>query len=131
MGSRQNAANAGAVHHREAGAVDGRGRRRSRRDRAAVLARRPQRLWNRSGETIPRSLRGHGPHPAGEAGIGGAAAEMEGATRDAGRAVTFLGPAAAWLTDGTADWFWPAAEKAGLPVMFLSPGQAGGVACLY
>ena len=39
--------------------------------------------------------------------------------------VTFLGPAAAWLTDGTADWFWPAAEKAGLPVMFLSPGQAG------
>jgi predicted TIM-barrel fold metal-dependent hydrolase len=39
--------------------------------------------------------------------------------------VTFLGPAAAWLTDGTADWFWPAAEKAGLPVMFLSPGRAG------
>ena len=39
--------------------------------------------------------------------------------------VTFLGPAAAWLTDGIADWFWPAAEKAGLPVMFLSPGQAG------
>jgi predicted TIM-barrel fold metal-dependent hydrolase len=39
--------------------------------------------------------------------------------------VTFLGPAAAWLTDGTAEWFWPAAEKAGLPVMFLSPGQAG------
>ena len=39
--------------------------------------------------------------------------------------VTFLGLAAAWLTDGTADWFWPAAEKAGLPVMFLSPGQAG------
>ena len=28
-----------------------------------------------------------------------------------------------WLTDGTADWFWPAAEKAGLPVMFLVPGQ--------
>jgi predicted TIM-barrel fold metal-dependent hydrolase len=39
--------------------------------------------------------------------------------------VTFLGPAAAWLTDGTADWFWPAAEKAGLPVMFLSSGRAG------
>jgi len=38
--------------------------------------------------------------------------------------VTFLGPAAAWLTDGTADWFWPAAEKARLPVMFLSPGRA-------
>src|SRR5262249_1804089 len=38
--------------------------------------------------------------------------------------VTFLGPAAAWLTDGTAGWFWPAAEKARLPVMFLSPGRA-------
>jgi len=38
--------------------------------------------------------------------------------------VTFLGPAAAWLTDGTADWFWPAAEKAKLPVMFLAPGRS-------
>jgi predicted TIM-barrel fold metal-dependent hydrolase len=26
-----------------------------------------------------------------------------------------------WLTDGTADWFWPAAEKAGLPVMCFAP----------
>src|SRR5262249_56245533 len=37
----------------------------------------------------------------------------------------FLAPAGAWLRDGSADWFWPAAEKAGLPVMFLSPGRAG------
>ena len=29
----------------------------------------------------------------------------------------------AWLKDGTADWFWPAAEKAGLPVMFLAFGM--------
>jgi predicted TIM-barrel fold metal-dependent hydrolase len=28
-----------------------------------------------------------------------------------------------WLTNGTADWFWPAAEKAGVPVMFFAPGQ--------
>ena len=28
-----------------------------------------------------------------------------------------------WLTDGTADWFWPAAEKAGVPVMFFAPGR--------
>jgi predicted TIM-barrel fold metal-dependent hydrolase len=33
------------------------------------------------------------------------------------------GEQAAWLTDGTADWFWPAAEKAGVPVMFLTNGQ--------
>ena len=37
--------------------------------------------------------------------------------------VTFLGKDAAWLTDGTADWFWPAVEKAGLPVMFLAFGM--------
>ena len=28
-----------------------------------------------------------------------------------------------WLTDGTANWFWPAAEKAGLPVMCFAPGR--------
>src|SRR5262249_11055674 len=37
--------------------------------------------------------------------------------------LTFNTPATlAWLSDGTADWFWPAAEKAGLPVMFLAVG---------
>jgi predicted TIM-barrel fold metal-dependent hydrolase len=35
----------------------------------------------------------------------------------------FVAHQAAWLTDGTADWFWPEAEKAGLPVMFLTSGQ--------
>ena len=38
--------------------------------------------------------------------------------------LTFLGPQAAWLTDGTANWIWPAAEKAGLPIMFLAPGRS-------
>ena len=38
--------------------------------------------------------------------------------------VTFNNPTAAgWLKDGTADWFWPEAEKAGLPVMFLASMQ--------
>jgi predicted TIM-barrel fold metal-dependent hydrolase len=32
-------------------------------------------------------------------------------------------PTQAWLSDGTADWFWPAAEKAGIPVMFLAVGE--------
>ena len=40
-----------------------------------------------------------------------------------GARVTFLGKDAAWLTDGSADWFWPAAEKAGIPVMFLAFGM--------
>ena len=30
---------------------------------------------------------------------------------------------AGWLTDGTADWFWPAAEKYGIPVMFSTTAQ--------
>lgn len=39
--------------------------------------------------------------------------------------VTFhRGGAAAWLTDGTADWFWPEAEAAGLPVYVHVPRQA-------
>src|SRR5215468_12441764 len=38
--------------------------------------------------------------------------------------LTLTGPQGAWLTDGTADWFWPAAEKAGLPVYFLAPLRA-------
>jgi predicted TIM-barrel fold metal-dependent hydrolase len=38
--------------------------------------------------------------------------------------VTFITPAMAdWLKDGTADWFWPEAEKAALPVMFLASLQ--------
>jgi predicted TIM-barrel fold metal-dependent hydrolase len=37
-----------------------------------------------------------------------------------GLRVTFLRSQASWLTDGTAEWFWPAAEKAGIPVMFLA-----------
>jgi len=42
--------------------------------------------------------------------------------------LTFIGPAGKWLEDGTADWFWPAAEKAGLPVMFLAPGRGSDMA---
>jgi predicted TIM-barrel fold metal-dependent hydrolase len=28
-----------------------------------------------------------------------------------------------WLTDGTADWIWPAAERAGIPIMVFMPGS--------
>lgn len=33
-----------------------------------------------------------------------------------------------WLSDGTADWFWPAAERAGLPVMVYPPGALEPIA---
>jgi predicted TIM-barrel fold metal-dependent hydrolase len=38
--------------------------------------------------------------------------------------LTFHRAQAALLEKGSADWFWPAAEKAGLPVMFLAPGNS-------
>jgi len=37
--------------------------------------------------------------------------------------VIFVGPTQAWIKDGTADWFWPAAERAQVPVMFFAPRQ--------
>jgi predicted TIM-barrel fold metal-dependent hydrolase len=37
--------------------------------------------------------------------------------------VTFIRDQSALLTSGAADWFWPAAERARLPVMFLAPGN--------
>jgi len=42
--------------------------------------------------------------------------------------VTFLGANGAWLEDGTADWIWPAAEKARVPVMFLTTAQSSAFA---
>ncbi len=36
---------------------------------------------------------------------------------------TFMREQSALLTSGSADWVWAAAEKAGLPVMFLAPGN--------
>jgi predicted TIM-barrel fold metal-dependent hydrolase len=37
--------------------------------------------------------------------------------------LAFTPTSAKWITDGTADWFWPAAEKTGIPVMFLGGGM--------
>ncbi len=37
--------------------------------------------------------------------------------------LSFSDEEAQFLTDGTADWFWPAAEKAGIPVMVFTTGQ--------
>lgn len=37
--------------------------------------------------------------------------------------LNIAGEQAAWLTDGSADWFWPAAETAGIPVTFLTTGH--------
>jgi hypothetical protein len=47
--------------------------------------------------------------------------------RDAGRARNvYNAQNIPWLTDGTANWFWAAAEKAELPVMCLTPGRKLG-----
>ena len=55
--------------------------------------------------------------------VGGAASEVEGAARHGRRAADLPGREQARSSTGHADWFWPAAEKAGLPVMFFAPGQ--------
>lgn len=39
------------------------------------------------------------------------------------RMVFNRGQSAQWLNDGTADWFWDAAEKYDVPVMTLAPGD--------
>jgi Amidohydrolase len=39
---------------------------------------------------------------------------------------TFNRLQSAWLTDGTADWFWPAAAKAGIPVMTSTASAISG-----
>lgn len=42
--------------------------------------------------------------------------------------VTFTrGPATAWITDGTADWLWREAERAGVPIMIHAPGQSAAI----
>ncbi|HWI14208.1 MAG TPA: amidohydrolase family protein [Burkholderiales bacterium] len=35
-----------------------------------------------------------------------------------------------WLTDGTADWLWPAAEQAGLPIGLLCPNDVKAVGAI-
>lgn len=42
--------------------------------------------------------------------------------------VTFTREKRRWLWDGTADWFWPAAEEVGVPVMVYAPGETREVA---
>jgi predicted TIM-barrel fold metal-dependent hydrolase len=32
-----------------------------------------------------------------------------------------------WLSDGTADWLWPAAEREGIPLMVFVPGSASAI----
>ncbi len=34
----------------------------------------------------------------------------------------------AWMTDGSADWFWPAVERAGIPVMIFAAGMMPALA---
>lgn len=38
--------------------------------------------------------------------------------------LTFFAATTNWLSDGTADWFWPEAEKYKIPLMVLAPGRS-------
>jgi len=39
-------------------------------------------------------------------------------------------PWQAWLADGSLDWFWAAAERAGIPLMVLVPGQLAALGAI-
>ena len=46
---------------------------------------------------------------------------MEAAPGDARLRFAFLAPEqSTWPTDGTIDWLWPAAERAGLPIAMMA-----------
>lgn len=47
-----------------------------------------------------------------------------------GARTMFIRRAKDWLTDGTADWFWPVAAKLGMPVMVYAPLQYEAVAAV-
>ena len=92
--------------------------------RAAVLGGRPQRPRARGRARVSRSLRGHG--PAGAWAIRPAARWWP--TGASSRACSACASPSTTSTTATssptapADWLWPAAEKAGVPLMVLVPG---------
>ena len=44
--------------------------------------------------------------------------------------ITFSYGKESWLSDGTTDWFWPAAEAAGIPVMVHPPNFIPDIAAI-
>ena len=104
---------------RQIRADDGRGRRRPRRYRAAVLGRRPQRLRARSGaRDIRRVSPSWGAFRSRTRNPPTLLPDWKKQPGMVGIRLTFHPPQWKWLTDGTVDWFWPLAEKYQLPVMF-------------
>lgn len=83
------------------------------------------------GDRIDYALEAAGKHPDRFAVMGRIALDDPGSAkllphwRDQkgmlGIRVTFSYGKEAWISDGTADWFWPAAEDAGIPVMVHPP----------
>ena len=123
VAARRRAATSGAVRLRaaltmmDAGGVD-----RVHRDRASCWDGEPQRLCGRGGGEVSGSVWHHGPPALKEAG---AAAQIPNwkQQRNMFGIRLALNANPTWLTDGTLDWFFPAAEKAGLPIMFLGGGM--------
>jgi len=124
-GSTSQAAIAGTIHHRARAANDGRGWH----DRVVIV---PPGLNDRNDYALEAAKRY--PNRFGiMAAFGwktrnrGAAADMEAAAGHARRARDVQHARnARLLSDGTADWFWPAAEKAGLPSCFLRSARFPG-----
>ena len=76
----------------------------------------------------PRPVRRDGPISDGEAGEPLARRRLEAPAGMLGMRFTFnTEQQRPWLTDGTADWLWPEAERAGIPLMMSVSGQLPSV----
>ena len=109
---------ADALSEMDAGGVD-----------AAVLT--PHTPWDPNANELaieaarqhPGSVRHPWQLPGRQAGEPRTRRHVEAAPGDA-RPPLYVPPApqSAWLTDGTVDWLWPAAERAGLPIALMAAG---------
>src|SRR3979409_36449 len=72
----------------------------------------------------PSPLRGRGPIPLQDPKAADLLPKWKEQQGMAGIRVSFNNAQTIpWLTDGTANWVWPAAERARLPVMCFAPGR--------
>src|SRR5262249_47903654 len=123
LGSGCQAAIAGTIHHRARAANDGRSWRRPRSHRAPGLNDRNDYALE-AAKRYPNRFGIMGRIPLQDPKSAALLPTWKQQPGMLGVRVTFnTPPTLAWLSDGTADWFWPPAEKAGLAGMFLAVGE--------
>ncbi len=112
-------------HEGDPAVRDGSGRGEPGGARAALLGGRPQRSGAGGGAPVSGSVRRDGSPRAAGSGISrDLLAGWKKQPGMLGMRFTFHKPHyRQFLTDGTADWLWPAAAQHGIPLMVLVPGS--------